>query len=181
MNKEKHETDPRVKKNITGWKGFILTYVVMLLLVGIQTGLVVMPVFHKLAPFFQINIIMLYWAIVAMIFMSLTRWQIKNQYDIPMRILSNAAKEVAGGDFSVYVEPTHTPNNYDYIDVMFTDFNVMVQELGSIETLKNDFVANVSHEIKTPLAVICMLGQWPGPCPSIQISRKIERTLDREK
>ena len=137
-----------------GWKGFVLTYAVMLLLVGIQTGLVVMPIFFKLNAIFQITIIMGYWAIVAIIFMSLTRWQIKNQYDIPMRILSNAAKDVANGDFSVYVEPTHTPDNYDYIDVMFTDFNVMVQELGSIETLKNDFVANVSHEIKTPLAVI---------------------------
>ena len=154
MDKEKHVADPRVKKKIIGWKGFVLTYVVMLLLVGIQTGLVVMPVFFKLAVFFQITLIMGYWAIVAIIFMSLTRWQIKNEYDIPMRTLSNAAKDVANGDFSVYIEPTHTPDNYDYIDVMFTDFNVMVQELGSIETLKNDFIANVSHEIKTPLAVI---------------------------
>ena len=154
MDKEKHVGDPRVKRRVMGWKGFVLTYAVMLLLVGIQTGLVVMPIFFKLAPFFQINIIMIYWAIVALVFMSLTRWQIKNEYDIPMRTLSNAAKDVANGDFSVYVEPTHTPDNYDYIDVMFTDFNVMVQELGSIETLKNDFIANVSHEIKTPLAVI---------------------------
>ena len=154
MNIEKHETDLRIKRKIMGWKGFIITYIVLLLLVGIQVGIIVLPFFSKLLPFFQINLIMIYWAAVALIFMYLTRWQIKQQYDIPMRKLSNAAKDVANGDFSVFIEPIHTPDNYDYIDVMFTDFNVMVQELGSIETLKNDFVANVSHEIKTPLAVI---------------------------
>jgi len=154
MSKEKHEVDPRIKKKILGWKGFFITFGVMLLLVGIQVGLIVMPIFSKMPQFFQINTILLYWALVAFIFSLITKWQIKQGYDIPMRILSNAAKDVANGDFSVYIEPMHTPDEYDYIDVMFTDFNVMVQELGSIETLKNDFVANVSHEIKTPLAVI---------------------------
>ena len=137
-----------------GFKGFALSYSVMLLFIGIQTGIVVIPVFSTWHSVTQVLVIMGYWAIVAFFFSYITNRQIKKAYDEPMRKLSNVAKKVADGDFSVYVEPTHSIDKYDYLDVMLVDFNKMVQELGSIETLKNDFVANVSHEIKTPLAVI---------------------------
>jgi Signal transduction histidine kinase len=154
MSDKQWEADDRVKKKVMGWRGFAISYSVMLLLVGIQTGIIVFPGFSTWSPMVQVPLIMGYWAIVAIVFAYIINYQIRQEYDNPMRKLSSAAKRVAEGDFSVYVEPIHTSDQYDYLDVMFVDFNKMVQELGSIETLKNDFVANVSHELKTPLAVI---------------------------
>lgn len=146
--------DGRVKRKTINWLHAAITYGVMLLLVGLQVGITVIPGFHLLSEFWKINIILLYWAVLAGVFAYITNRQIKNGYDAPMRKLSEATRLVAGGDFSVYMEPAHTADKYDYIDAMFLDFNKMVEELGSIETLKNDFISNVSHELKTPLAVI---------------------------
>lgn len=78
----------------------------------------------------------------------------KRTYEEPLYKMAEATRKVANGDFSVYVPTFHTMEKRDYLDVMILDFNKMVEELGSIETLKTDFVSNVSHEMKTPLSII---------------------------
>ena len=126
----------------------------LLLASGIHMGFIVLLERLKMGNFVKVNVPILYWmglsAAVTVLIVRLT----KNIYERPLRQLAEAARQVAGGDFSVYVPPVHPADKQDYMDELICDFNKMVAELGSIETLKTDFFSNVSHEIKTPLAVI---------------------------
>ncbi|MDL2293359.1 HAMP domain-containing histidine kinase [Ruminococcaceae bacterium OttesenSCG-928-D13] len=68
----------------------------------------------------------------------------------PLRELIDATKRVSAGDFDVRVEPHGTFE----MQRLMQSFNDMATELGSLETLRNDFVRNISHEFKTPVASI---------------------------
>lgn len=154
MGHSNKEKDPRVKTKPVYWKQYLMTFGIMLLMTGGQMTFLMDDLQSSGRPMLKLFLILGYWAVMSLSFCIITNRQIVQRFDRPMKKLSEGAQRVAGGDFSVYLEPTHTPEKYDYIDVTFLDFNKMVEELGSIETLKNDFVANVSHEIKTPVAVI---------------------------
>ena len=121
---------------------------------GIHEGLLVLMNKRGWNEIIQTAVPMLYWGAVAVGLTLFTRKKIKDTYEAPLHRLAKATRQVAGGDFSVYVPTVHTADRLDYLDVMILDFNKMVEELGSVETLKTDFVSNVSHEMKTPIAVI---------------------------
>lgn len=121
---------------------------------GIHTGLIVFINKVGWNELIQTVVPMVYWGMVAVALTLFTRRKIKDTYEEPLHKLAEATDKVANGDFSVYVPAIHTQDKWDYLDVMLMDFNKMVEELGSIETLKTDFVSNVSHEMKTPIAII---------------------------
>jgi signal transduction histidine kinase len=68
----------------------------------------------------------------------------------PIHHLNNATAMVARGQFNVTV-PEAKEKEYN---TLIKNFNKMAQELSGIETLRGDFISNVSHEFKTPLASI---------------------------
>lgn len=69
----------------------------------------------------------------------------------PVQNMGNAFNELSKGNFDVRV-----PENEKITEIrhMAQSFNAMAYDLSHIETLRNDFVANVSHEFKTPIAAI---------------------------
>ena len=70
------------------------------------------------------------------------------------RHIADAAKRMVQGDFSVRIAPISSLSmDESFIEIMEC-FNTMAEELSGVETLRTDFITNVSHEMKTPLSVM---------------------------
>lgn len=71
----------------------------------------------------------------------------------PVRRITKSLKKITSGDFSEKIEPVVVPLDSEFNPIIEC-INVMTKELSNVETLKTDFIANVSHELKTPLSII---------------------------
>lgn len=78
----------------------------------------------------------------------------KIMIDRPVKRILDATERIARGDFKARVEIEHTHDKYNEFDVIAENLNAMAAELSKSEVMKNDFISNVSHEMKTPLAII---------------------------
>ena len=72
----------------------------------------------------------------------------------PAEKISEAAEKMIAGDFSVRLTPVAKFATDDTFNDIIECINKMAEELSGVETLRTDFIANVSHEMKTPLAVM---------------------------
>ncbi len=73
--------------------------------------------------------------------------------DRPVKQITKAAEKIMQGDFSTRVPSIHGAGT-DGFNEIGAAINKMAEELSGTETLRTDFIANVSHELKTPLAVM---------------------------
>ncbi len=93
-------------------------------------------------------------ALLSLIFTVIDAIRRKITVERPVKNIVNAAKKIIQGDFSVRVKPQSKFGTDETFNQVIDCFNKMAQELSSVETLRCDFIANVSHEMKTPLAVM---------------------------
>ncbi|MDD5954711.1 MAG: HAMP domain-containing sensor histidine kinase [Firmicutes bacterium] len=89
----------------------------------------------------------------------------KTMVDRPVKKIMAATERIMQGDFSTRIEPVKEFAGETGLNQIIDCLNQMTVELAGTETLRTDFIANVSHELKTPLAVIgnyAVMLQRPG-------------------
>jgi two-component system sensor histidine kinase GlrK len=112
-------------------------------------------------------------AVAALISLGIVRSLVR-----PLRQLARGTHELAGGHLDYRVPVEGGPE----LEALAEDFNAMAHHLGELDQLKKDFVANVSHDLKAPLASIqeateVLLEGIPGPLEDRQ-RRLLELNLE---
>ena len=70
----------------------------------------------------------------------------------PLDEMAAASRKFARGDFSVRVRQTEDPT--DEMGALIDSFNKMADSLEQSEQRRSEFIANISHELRTPMTTI---------------------------
>ena len=145
-------------ERLSFWRSFFYEFNTVFLVILINgTGLVALydnVALNEYKSYIKIFIIIGYLLLSCLISSAVVYLIRARGQTIKMQNLCKAAQMVAAGDFTIRLDVRKNKKRKNEIDILKEDFNTMVMELASIEKLKDNFVADVSHEIKTPLSVI---------------------------
>ena len=94
--------------------------------------------------------IYLFAIVIPLLIMLLVLYFITYRLTSSLKLMSEAAKAMAKGDFSKRIPVTGD----DELGELAVSFNQMTNSLSRLETMRKNFVADVSHELKTPMTTI---------------------------
>ncbi len=98
----------------------------------------------------KVGKIYIFSAIVPLAIMFVALYIITYRLTKPLKLMSDAAKSMASGDFSKRIPVT----GEDEIGKLAVSFNQMTNSLSRLESMRKTFIADVSHELKTPMTTI---------------------------
>ena len=94
--------------------------------------------------------IIIFGALLATVVSSVAFYIVTKNLTKPLRSMAKATKSFSGGDFTVRVPV----EGEDEIAQLAVSFNHMADSLADMESVRRNFIANVSHELKTPMMTI---------------------------
>ncbi len=93
---------------------------------------------------------LLYISIISIILSFIISLVLSKKIVKPISAIADKAKEIGKGNYSVVFEQTE----YEEINNLSNSLNYSAGELKKTDTLRKELIANVSHDIRTPLTII---------------------------
>jgi len=131
--------------------GFVVTCCMMLFLTVMSKEMGLVYTTENIADAAKITFLNV--VIITVLFKTADCIRRKIMVDRPVKRITDAAGQIMNGDFSARVKCMYG-SGMEGFNQIGKSINAMAEELSSVETLRTDFIANVSHEMKTPLAVM---------------------------
>lgn len=91
---------------------------------------------------------------ISFLFTAIDAYRRRQTVTKPVRMIQAGLDKVMKGDFTARIPYLIGPDSHNEFDLIITGLNKMIEEISGVETLRTDFISNVSHELKTPLAVM---------------------------
>ena len=92
----------------------------------------------------------------------------------PIESLNSAAKTLAKGDYEVHFEG----GGYREVCELSDTLNYAAQELSKTERLQRDLVANISHDLRTPLTLITGYAEVMRDLPGENTPENVQIIID---
>ena len=88
--------------------------------------------------------------VLVLVFALAAAWLFSQWFTRPLRALSRAARQMARGNYTIQVDTARR----DELGDLAADFNYMAREVQRSAQMQRDLLANVSHDLRTPLTLI---------------------------
>ena len=120
----------------------------------VNEGLVLVSVdASNLAEMWSATATIFFFSAVVVLLISVVASTLTSAYQArPLNEMAEAARKFGRGDFDVRV--TGYEGRCDEISTLAEAFNAMASSLEKVESQRSEFIANVSHELKTPMTTI---------------------------
>lgn len=119
---------------------------------------------------YQLNIVTMIFVIISIVMIILFSKIIAT----PIENITNRAKELAEGDYDVEFDG----GVYKEIDQLSETLNYATHELSQVDQMRKDLIANVSHDLRTPLTLITGYGEVMRDIPGENTAENIQIIID---
>lgn len=124
-----------------------------------------------------LRIQLIYISIIMVILSLVIAFLISLKIAKPIANITNSAKELAKGDYDVKFQG----QGYLEIEELSDTLNYTANELGKAENLQRELIANVSHDLRTPITMITGYAEVMRDLPGENTPENVQIVIDEAK